>query len=120
VANFITWRAEEQILRFAPSKITPRRSFPRKRESSFFRTGVDPRLRGGDNKGDFHLVGWAPGPCALRMTCDSEQSAAKNLLFVPAKGRAEFTWLSRSPDLQCTLEIIPRGAKRPEKVLDSG
>jgi hypothetical protein len=32
---------------FAPSKITPCRSFPRKREFSSFWTDVDPRLRGG-------------------------------------------------------------------------
>jgi hypothetical protein len=42
-------------------KITPRQSFPRKRESGWFRTGLDPRLRGGDNNGDFHLLGWAAG-----------------------------------------------------------
>jgi 4-amino-4-deoxy-L-arabinose transferase-like glycosyltransferase len=37
----------------APSKITPRASFPRKRESSFFRGDVDPRFRGGDDTGRF-------------------------------------------------------------------
>jgi hypothetical protein len=53
---------------FAPSKITPCRSFPRKREFSSFWTDVDPRLRGGDNNGDFHFVGWSPGPCTPGMT----------------------------------------------------
>ena len=46
---------------WAPSKITPGASFPRKRESSLFRADVDPRpsassgqaFRGGDNTGRF-------------------------------------------------------------------
>jgi hypothetical protein len=37
-------------------------SFPRKRESSPLWTDVDPRLRGGDEGGDFHLFGWATSP----------------------------------------------------------
>jgi hypothetical protein len=56
------------MLRFAPSKIAAILSFPRKRESTFFWADVDPRLRGGDNKGDFHLLGWAAGPCTLSIT----------------------------------------------------
>ena len=49
-------------------KITPRQSFPRKRESSSFWTGLGPRLRGGDNNGDFDLLGWAAGPLIPRRT----------------------------------------------------
>jgi hypothetical protein len=55
-------RKNAEILRFALLKITPCLSFPRKRESSSMWTDVDPRLRGGDNTGDFHLLGWAAGP----------------------------------------------------------
>ena len=48
-------------IRWAPSKITPGASFPRRlssakageRESSFFRADVDPRFRGGDDTGRF-------------------------------------------------------------------
>jgi hypothetical protein len=48
-------------IRWAPSKITPLASFPRRRESSFFRANADPRptassgqaFRGGDNTGRF-------------------------------------------------------------------
>jgi len=44
-----------------------------RRESTFLWTDVNPRrsassgqaLRGGNNNGDFHLRGWAAGPCAL-------------------------------------------------------
>jgi 4-amino-4-deoxy-L-arabinose transferase-like glycosyltransferase len=36
---------------WAPSRIIPRWSFPRKRESRFFGTDVDPRFRGGDDTG---------------------------------------------------------------------
>jgi hypothetical protein len=43
---------------FAPSKAT---SFPRKRESIFLWTDLDPRLRGGEEK-DYHFLGWAAGP----------------------------------------------------------
>ena len=58
------------------SKITRHASFPRKRESTFSWTDVDPRpsassgqaLRGGDENGDFHLLGWAAGPWALGTT----------------------------------------------------
>jgi hypothetical protein len=49
----------------APPKIRPRQSFPRKRESRSFWTDVDPRLRGGDDNGDFHLIGCAAGPWVL-------------------------------------------------------
>jgi hypothetical protein len=31
---------------------------------------VDPRLRGGDDNGDFHLLGLAASPCTLRMTLE--------------------------------------------------
>ena len=51
-----------------PSKIAPCRSFPRRRESTFWRADVDPRLRGGDDNSDFHFLGWAAGACTLRMT----------------------------------------------------
>jgi hypothetical protein len=37
------------------------RSFPGKRESNPLWTDVDPRLRGGDEGSDFHLIGWATG-----------------------------------------------------------
>jgi hypothetical protein len=37
-------------------------SFPRKRESRSLWTDVDPRLRGGDDNSDSHLLGWAAGP----------------------------------------------------------
>ena len=57
--------ANAEILRFALLKITPCQSFPRKRESSRMWTELDPRLRGGDNTGDFHLLGWAAGPSIL-------------------------------------------------------
>ena len=64
------------------SKIARGRSFPRKRESRPLWTDVDPRLRGGDNAGDFHFLGRARGPWALGMTrftsvfqySDSEQT----------------------------------------------
>jgi hypothetical protein len=49
-------------VRSAFSKITRCRSFPRKRDSSPTWTDLDPRLRGGDNSGDFHLLGLATGP----------------------------------------------------------
>jgi len=58
-------------IRFALSKITHWESFPRKRESSPFGTDLDPRLRGGDNNRDFHLLGWTVGPWALRVNCAS-------------------------------------------------
>jgi hypothetical protein len=57
----------EESPQFALSKITRGLSFPRKRESSSMWTYVDPRLRGGDNTGDFHLFGWAAGPWTLRV-----------------------------------------------------
>jgi len=38
---------------------------PWREESTSLLTDVDPRLRGGDNNGYFHLVGLAAGPCAL-------------------------------------------------------
>ena len=56
-------------IRFALSKITRGLSFPRKRESSSMWTYLDARLREGDNTGDFHLFGWAVGPCTLRVNC---------------------------------------------------
>ena len=40
-------------------RITPFRSFPRKRESSSFWTDVDPCFRGCNDNGDFHFFGWA-------------------------------------------------------------
>jgi hypothetical protein len=49
----------------ALSKITPCCSFPRKRESTFLRADVDPRLRGGDHTSDFHPARWAAGPRRL-------------------------------------------------------
>jgi len=55
------------MLRFAPLKVAAILSFPRKRESTYFWSDVDPRLRGGDNNGDFHLLGWAAGPRTLSM-----------------------------------------------------
>jgi hypothetical protein len=39
-----------------------RRSFPRNRESTFFRSDVDRRLPRGDDAPDFHPFGWAAGP----------------------------------------------------------
>jgi hypothetical protein len=62
-----TWRGKNigVTVESARSKITLRRSFPRKRESKFSRTDVDPRLRGGDDNGDFRLDGWTAGPCTL-------------------------------------------------------
>jgi hypothetical protein len=57
----------DRIPSFARSKTTPSRSFPRKRESTLFWTDVDPRLRSGDDSGDFHLLQWAAGPCTLAM-----------------------------------------------------
>ena len=58
-------RAEESP-QFALSKITRGLSFPRKRESSSMWAYLDPRLRGGDNTGDFHLFGWAAGPWTVQ------------------------------------------------------
>ena len=37
-------------------------SLPKGGNPASFWTDVDPRLRGGDNTGDFHLLGWAAGP----------------------------------------------------------
>ena len=58
----------------AISKIPRFRSSPRslssakagERESSPVWTKPDPRLRGGDNAGDFHFFRWAAGPWTLR------------------------------------------------------
>ena len=60
----------------ALSKIIPCQSFPRKRESMFFQTDLDPRPRGGDNSRDFHLDGRAEGPCTLGMTLIMTGSAS--------------------------------------------
>jgi hypothetical protein len=57
-----SWQGLPDDLPSALSEIALRRSFPRRRESSPTATGLDPRLRGGDNHGDFHLLGWAAGP----------------------------------------------------------
>jgi hypothetical protein len=50
--------------RALPAFLRPhtRSSFSRKRESSFFRTALDPRFRGGDGECEFHLVWRGMGP----------------------------------------------------------
>jgi hypothetical protein len=69
-------RAEESP-QFALSKITPCQSFPRKRESSRMWTELDPRLRGGDNTGDFHLFGWAARPWTLSVNCAKDLASSQ-------------------------------------------
>jgi hypothetical protein len=75
ISQLPCFQSEIPPLRSARSKITRGLSFPRKRESSSMWTGLDPRpsassgqaFRGGDNTGDFHLLGWAAGPWTLRV-----------------------------------------------------
>jgi hypothetical protein len=102
----------------ALSRIVPSPPFPRslssaeagERESSFFRTDVDPRpsassgqaLRGGDNNGDFHLVGWAGGPWALGMTLGRSGSSSHT---------TECTWACGSPKgMKLTTAVVPAQA----------
>jgi hypothetical protein len=49
---------------------------PWREESSPMWTGLDPRLRGGDNTGDFHLFGWAAGPWTLRVNSAKHLSSS--------------------------------------------
>ena len=61
------FQSEIPPLRSVLSKIPRGLSFPRKRESSSMWMDLDPRLRGGDNTGDFHLFGWDAAPSTLRV-----------------------------------------------------
>jgi hypothetical protein len=67
----------DSVARTAFLEISPRRSFPRKRESSLIRTDLDPRLRGGDNKSDFHPLWRAAGPRILCRNSRSDGRLAK-------------------------------------------
>jgi len=94
--------AAQASLRGALPKISPPRSFPPRRESSFSRTDVDPRLRGGDNIDDFHLLEWATGQWALR---------ARSACPFPAGGAGRSPYSGRNA--RVPSDLPPRRARRP-------
>ena len=87
----------------ALSKNTLLRSFPRRRESNPFATGQDPRLRGGDNHGNFHFLEWAGGPWALRRTVNGLRTTAGKYFPLPVEVS------SYKPFLIIPVSRAPRG-----------